>query len=102
MALIDDILAAALPGPLKSAFGDSATYTPAAGSPVSITVVLSDVKPLETSVPGHITECDVFLADLASEPIRGDNITIGAIQYSVIEVVSDTAVGIATLTLRKK
>lgn len=102
MSLIDDVLAAALPDPLKSNFGDSATYTPVGGSPASVTVLLSDPRPLETGVPGYIAECDVFLADLASEPQRGDVVTIGAVEYSVIEVINDTAVGLSTLTIRKK
>ena len=100
MALIDDILAEALPKPLKDNFGDAATYTHKPGNTTqAVTVIISDPLP-EGTYPGKNLSVEVFLADLSPAPAQGDHVTLGSTTYTVVDVkASDTL--IALLSLRK-
>lgn len=100
MSLIDDILAAALPEPLKANFGDAVTYTHKPGNTTqTATVIISDPLP-EGTYPGKNLTVEVFLADLSPAPIQGDHITLGSTTYTVVDVKSSDSL-MALLSLRK-
>lgn len=100
MALIDDILAEALPNPLKDNFGDEATYIHKPGNTTeTVTVMISDPLP-EGSYPGKNLSVEVFLADLSPAPVQGDHVTLGSATYTVVDVKSSDSL-IALLSLRK-
>lgn len=89
MSLTDDILAEALPDPIKTFFGDEVTYTPLAGSPYTLTVIAADPKPLEQLYPGNLTLVDVLLSDMEAAPVKGDKITMGSTEYTVFSFEAD-------------
>lgn len=106
MSLINDILASALPGPLKAAFGDSVQYKhlPAATTQ-TVTAIPSDPLTPEPVYPGKLTTIDVLFADLSPAPRNGDEVTISSTAYKVIDVNSDTIgpTGLfARISLQKK
>ena len=91
MALIDDILAAALPGPLKDNFGDPVTYVhKPSGTSATVTAMLSDPSPEESAFPGKTVIAEILRADLSIEPIEGDEVTIGSDVYFCFDVKSDS------------
>jgi hypothetical protein len=81
-------------------FGDDVTYTPAQGSPVSISGVFDnawfDVDGVSTLKP--VLRID--LADLDAAPAKGDALEVDETDYTVNEVHLD-GYGGATLILRK-
>jgi hypothetical protein len=81
-------------------FGDDVTYTPAQGSPVSISGVFDnawfEVEGVNTLKP--ILRID--LADLDALPLKGDALSTDSDSYTVNEVHLDSHGG-ATLILRK-
>lgn len=79
---------------ILTAIGQAATFTPAAGSPVSLMVsVEHDVALLpaggnaQTWELGTTVEC--LLADLAAAPRRGETFTVGAAVYTVQRVLEN-------------
>ncbi len=106
MSLLDEILADALPEPLKDFFGDSATYTHKPGGTTdTVTVIPSDPSPTEAAYPGSTTLIDVLIADLSIAATQGDEVVIGSSTFVVIDVKTDT-IGpsglFVRLALRKK
>lgn len=79
---------------IRDVFGVAVTYTPAAGSPQSITAIFDaagttvDVSagvPVQTTAP----MLDMRDADLATTAAQGDTVTIGATTYEVAHVEPD-------------
>ena len=100
MSLINDVLASAMPGPLKTAFGDAITYTPSGNTPVEITAIISDPAPPEAGYPGNVTLAEVLLSDLAATPTQGDGLTFNGVNFVVFDVKTDS-IGFAKLALQK-
>lgn len=80
-------------GAIKDAFGSSVTYTPTSGSPVTIDGVFNrryyelvegDV-PVSTDQPNLL----VRIADLAADPVEGDEVTVSGQTYRVYRVEKD-------------
>lgn len=90
MSLLDEILTEALPDPLKAFFGDEVTYTPLTGSPYLLTVIMADPNPTEPTFPGNLTIADAAIADMAAAPVKGDKVTIGAVEYTVFDFKRDS------------
>lgn len=90
MSLLDDIMAEALPDPIKTFFGDSATYTPLSGSPYTLTIIMADPNPQESLFPGNLTIADAAIADMPAPPVKGDKITIGSTEYTVFDFKRDS------------
>ena len=102
MSYLDDILSANLPTPLKQYFGDTVTYLHSSNSSTqSITAILSDPIPSESTFPGATTIAEVVVADLTIPPARNDEIHYGGVQYLVFDLRVDE-IGLALLGLRKK
>jgi hypothetical protein len=89
VALIDDLITAALPGPMAAAFGDPVTFTAAGGSPQAVTGLLDDPAPPESGYPGNVAIVEILKADLVGTPLQGDAVTTGAHSYIVFDVKSD-------------
>jgi hypothetical protein len=102
LSYVNDILAEELPGPFNEFFGDSMTYTPTDGSPVSITAKRQDPNPQEPGVPGSVTAIKVVKSDLAFTPIKGDLVAIGSSNYSVFDVAQTPNEIFYILSLRVK
>lgn len=101
MALIDDILAEALPGPLKDNFGDAVTYVHKPSDVEDeITAIFSDPGP-ESAFPGATTILEVVVADLSAAPAKNDEIHYDGAEYVVFDLRIDE-IGFALLGLRKK
>lgn len=99
MSLIDDILSAALPAPLKSNFGDSVTYTHRPGGTVqTVTAIITDTVP-ESAYPGKILLMEFSTADLSPAAVQGDEVTYSGSTYKVADVKTDPP--FAMLSLRK-
>ena len=101
MSLIDDILASAMPEPLKNAFGDPVTYIHKPSNiEDEITAIFSDPGP-ESAFPGANTIIEVVVADLSSAPAKNDEISYGGGDYVVYDLRLDE-IGFALLGLKKK
>ena len=101
MALIDDILAAALPEPLKDNFGDPVTYVhKPSNTEDEITAIFSDPGP-ESAFPGANTILEVVVADLSSAPDKNDEVHFDGAEYFVFDLRIDD-IGFALLGLKKK
>ena len=75
-----------------NAVGQSATFTPASGDPVSLTVnVTREVVPQGYDATAWTSEYTVecILADLPREPDRGETFTIDGTSYTVREVMDN-------------
>lgn len=101
MALIDDILAEALPNPLKDNFGDAVTYVhKPSNTEDEITAIFSDPGP-ESAFPGANTILEVVVADLSSAPAKNDEVHFDGAEYQVFDLRIDD-IGFALLGLKKK
>lgn len=90
MSAVDDLLAAALPAPLRANFGDDAIYTPPApDDPVSTWVMLNT----DSALVGEYGEtfearqtATLPKADVAAPKI-GATLTVGAVTYRIDQIV---------------
>lgn len=74
---------------LINAFGESATYTPSGGSPVTLYMLIE--KDVQEVSDGYISERQNhgLIADRTIAPKAGDTIAVGASTYTVGGLVSD-------------
>lgn len=82
------------------AFGQTATYQPAASDPFTITTIVeraTEEQRIENAVYARLF---VNLADFASAPAAGDEVTIGGATFKVFQVLSDPTGG-AWLSIRE-
>lgn len=83
-------------------FGSTCTYTPASGSPFSITLVELDPARMSAEADGRYEYRWAHLADFgAVTPAAGDAVTIGAVPYTVIRVKREDGGGGVYLVLEK-
>lgn len=102
MSYIDDLLASTLPTPLKQFFGDTVTYKHYADSSTeTVTAILSDPIPSESTFPGANTIAEVVVVDLTLPPARNDEIHYGGVEYLVFDLRVDE-IGFALLGLKRK
>lgn len=85
-------------------FGDAATYTPPAGSPVAVTVVRRSATEesafLSTGFRGTAWEADLRASEVAA-PVKGAVLVIGAETFEVVNVRQDASARVFTLALRE-
>jgi len=93
-------LAAQVVGLCGSVFGDTVTYTPADGSPVSINGVFDNAWVETEGVQSLKPILRINLGDLDDAPAKGDAVEISGVDYSVTESRADGHGG-STLILRK-
>jgi hypothetical protein len=93
-------LADSVVGLCNSVFGDSVTYTPSGGSPVSIKGVFDNAWVEIENVQSLKPILRIKLSDLSSSPAKGDQVTIDLIDYYVMESRVDGHGG-STLILQK-
>jgi len=87
-------------GHAKREFGETVTYTPRGGSPVSITAVLKvPAIPDDTFVTDTYLRLMLRSADLAATPAQGDRVTARGVIYLVVDV-KDNIAGGAELKLK--
>lgn len=102
MSYIDDLLSSTLPAPLKQFFGDAVTYKHYSNSTTeTVTAILSDPIPSESTFPGANTIAEVVVADLTLPPARNDEIHYGGVEYLVFDLRVDE-IGFALLGLKRK
>jgi hypothetical protein len=89
LSFIDNILAAALPGPIKTAFGDAVTYTHKSGGSEAVTVIPSTGEQLEEGFPGAHMFFEVVTSELSVAPRAGDSIVYQGVTYRAVTVESD-------------
>jgi len=77
-------------------FGEAVTYTPNGGAPVALThavynaaheLVTADDQGLPVST--RMPVLGVHAADLVAAPAKGDAVTVGAVDFTVVEVHPD-------------
>lgn len=87
MSQIVDLLAAALPSPIKASFGDPAVLVHESGS-ATITAMFREPLPDE-EYPAAVRIAEIFRADITTTPRQGDFIESGVDRYRVIDVKAD-------------
>jgi hypothetical protein len=88
------IFSTALQDMFNSAIGEDATYNPAGGAAISLRVIVNRsilLQPggLESQVYERGTTIEAQLADVGSEPNRGDTFTVGAETFTVKSIESN-------------
>jgi len=81
-------------------FGREVLYLPEAGGQATVRAVFQAVREAEGSSPGVYAVLFVRLVDLATPPVRGDEVEIGGTRYKVFDIEAD-AEGAAVLRLRQ-
>lgn len=80
--------------------GQSVTYTPTVGSPVTINGVFDNSYVDIDGVVSLKPTLRINLSDLASAPAKGDSVSISSVSYRVLESRAD-GYGGSTLILQK-
>lgn len=75
-------------------WGSAATFTPTGGAAIDCSVVLNkdvDLQPsgLDAQVWERGTTIDALIAEIISEPNRGDVFTVASVDYTVQSVLSN-------------
>ncbi len=83
-----------------TAFGREVTYSPQTGRPAAIRAIFQPSHEAEESSPGVYGVLFIRLADLASPPVRGDEVTVDVAMYKVFDIEADTSGG-AVLRIRQ-
>jgi len=99
MSAMDTALSA-LPPVLFDFFGQPMIYSPVGGTAVSIVGILTDPPPPESNYPGNYALLDIFLSDLVEAPKASDQVTIGSIDYTIVDHKVDS-LGMARITLQR-
>ncbi len=83
-----------------NAFGREVLYLPEGGGQATVCAVFQAVREAEDASPGVYAVLFVRLGDLATAPVRGDEVDIGGTRYKVFDVEADSE-GAAVLRLRQ-
>lgn len=76
------------------AFGRQVTYTPQTGAPLMVTGILDAGARQEEATPGAYALLFVRAAAFAEPPARGDEVTVGASVYKVVDLEADAEGGL--------
>ena len=79
------------------AFGRAVTYTPQAGQAFALTGILDTGAQPEQTAPGAYAALFVRAAAFAQPPARGDEVTVGASVYTVVDIDADAEGGLRLL-----
>jgi hypothetical protein len=100
VSFVTDALKASLVPALKVYLGDPATYTHKPGLTVdAVTALRSDPTP-EEAFMGITAAVKISEPDLTLAPVKGDEITIGGVTYTVFDI-RRNAIDLTRLTLHK-
>lgn len=81
--------------------GDAIAYTPFGGSPISMIGIQRDTSTLESLSPGTVAAIWFNAADFEAPPAKGDLMSIGSSNYTVVDIREDAGGGV-TLSLMKR
>ena len=90
---------AALNAACVAVFGQTVSYKPAAGERFTLLGILEKATDEEQHADGAYARLFVKLADCASQPDHGDQVTVAGVAYTVFGVLIDASGGIR-LSLR--
>ena len=89
-----DSAADALNAACLAAFGRTVTYTPQFGVAFSLTGILDVGARREDAAPGAYALLFAKVAAFSQPPERGDEVTVGAAIYKVVDIEADAGGGL--------
>ena len=84
----------ALNGIVTDTFGREVLYVPKAGDSRTVKIIFETIPQQEQNSPGIFALVFLRLADLATPPERGDQISIDSVAYKVFEIEADEVGGV--------
>lgn len=86
---------------LVAEVGELVTYTPAAGAPFDLTVIVSDPSRLAEVSPGVFAVLNVMESAFSTPPEKGDSVSIRSTTCRVIDVQVDT-IGMYSISVARR